>query len=206
MAKVSNSREIARRAIREEIARAALTRFQQQGFEKTTVEEIAGDVGLSARTYFRYFASKDDVLLEPSSAFQVAFLREFSEHIAENTLWRSLELTLRQTALACDPEASCHGGFDVQEFIRQTPALLARQLALMEALQLEAANIYLANASKNENHDNITVQATVRCAFACLQALENHLPKGRQDEEASATLTLLMDHMMPCVLAWDKRP
>ena len=47
---------------REEVARAALELFERQGYDETTVDQIAAAVGVSRRTFFRYYESKRDVV------------------------------------------------------------------------------------------------------------------------------------------------
>lgn len=46
----------------DEIATAALALFEQQGFERTTVDQIAAAAGIGRRTLFRYFPSKNDIV------------------------------------------------------------------------------------------------------------------------------------------------
>lgn len=51
-----------RRRVRSAIAVAALEKFAEQGFEATTVDQIAESAGVGRRTFFRYFRSKEDVV------------------------------------------------------------------------------------------------------------------------------------------------
>lgn len=46
----------------DEIAAVALKLFQRDGFEATSVEDIATAVGVERRTIFRYFPSKNDIV------------------------------------------------------------------------------------------------------------------------------------------------
>jgi AcrR family transcriptional regulator len=50
-------------ATRERIQACALRLFADQGYEATTVEQIAAAAGVSHMTFFRYFPTKEDVVL-----------------------------------------------------------------------------------------------------------------------------------------------
>jgi TetR/AcrR family transcriptional regulator, regulator of mycofactocin system len=56
---------------RHEVQRVALRLFAERGFEETTLDDIAAAVGVSRRTLFRYYPSKNDIVWG-----------EFSEHLA----------------------------------------------------------------------------------------------------------------------------
>jgi AcrR family transcriptional regulator len=53
---------------------AALELFGEFGYEQTTVAAIADRAGLTARTFFRYFADKREVLFNGSERLQEAML------------------------------------------------------------------------------------------------------------------------------------
>src|SRR5580693_4795724 len=44
------------------LEKAAMELFQERGYVRTTVEDIAARAGLTERTFFRYFADKREVL------------------------------------------------------------------------------------------------------------------------------------------------
>lgn len=53
---------------------AAIELFDEQGYEATTVAEIAERAGLSKRTFFRYFSDKREVLFSGSQELQRLWL------------------------------------------------------------------------------------------------------------------------------------
>ena len=53
-----------RRVVRDELGEAALRLLARQGYDQTSVDQIVEAAGVSRRTFFRYFASKEDVVVE----------------------------------------------------------------------------------------------------------------------------------------------
>ena len=64
---------------RERLQAAALERFGAQGFDGTTVAEIAATAGLTERTFFRHFADKREVLFAGQDEFERLFLAGIEE-------------------------------------------------------------------------------------------------------------------------------
>jgi AcrR family transcriptional regulator len=82
-----------RQLVQDAIYDAAVNLFAKKGFDQTTVEEVAEAAGISRRSFFRYFESKDDLL-------------------ALNTVLCGEVLI--------ETVASCPAGFDILETVRQT--------------------------------------------------------------------------------------
>jgi AcrR family transcriptional regulator len=62
-------RERKRRETRDRITQAAMALFLEQGFDATTVDEIATDANVSKRSFFDYFPTKEDVVAAWQDAF-----------------------------------------------------------------------------------------------------------------------------------------
>ena len=58
-------RDRQRAQIRADIRRAAFRLFVERGYDAVTTEEIAAAAGVSARTFFRYVPTKEELLLAP---------------------------------------------------------------------------------------------------------------------------------------------
>lgn len=56
-------------AKKEAILNAAKQRLRQYGIQKTTMQEIAKDVGIAVGTLYLYFKNKDDILIASTEAF-----------------------------------------------------------------------------------------------------------------------------------------
>jgi AcrR family transcriptional regulator len=75
MTPVPNLHEQRRRATREALRRAALASFASKGFANVTVTELAREAGVTERTFFRHFPTKEAVLFQDYET-QVEWLAE----------------------------------------------------------------------------------------------------------------------------------
>ncbi|MET3636147.1 TetR family transcriptional regulator [Curtobacterium oceanosedimentum] len=92
-----------RRSSAEVLADAAAELFLEQGYGRTTVDQIAARAGVSRATFFNYFGAKSDVLwLELDAA--VADLAAFLAASTESSPVRAVEEALVAAARAHDPE------------------------------------------------------------------------------------------------------
>jgi AcrR family transcriptional regulator len=68
----ADRRALNRDRTRQALAEAAMELFAAQGYGATTVEQIADLAAVSPRTFFRYFDSKEDVLLPLDQPMEIA--------------------------------------------------------------------------------------------------------------------------------------
>ena len=61
-------RELKKTRTRQAIRRAAMRLFGDQGYEATTVEQIAADAEISTATFYRYYCDKADVVVNPGTS------------------------------------------------------------------------------------------------------------------------------------------
>lgn len=90
--------------VKDALYSAAIQLFRQQGFEATTVEEIAREAGYSRATFFNHFGNKHGVLRHYGQELR-DIVEEILEHAAPET--SSLYL-IRQVLLAMIKEAREH--------------------------------------------------------------------------------------------------
>src|SRR5882757_2854210 len=90
------------RAVRSEVSAVAMRLFLEQGFDKTTVDQIATEAGLSRTSFFRYFATKEDVVVgnleERGQQVLDALVARPAREPAWQALRRSFNLLIEDTA------------------------------------------------------------------------------------------------------------
>ncbi|MFI9783926.1 TetR/AcrR family transcriptional regulator [Kitasatospora sp. NPDC051984] len=126
-------RERKKQRTRGALVDAANQLFLQQGYARTTVDEIAASVEVSQRTFFRYFANKEEVALAVLADAEETFLGLLRERPAVENPLEALHGAIRQAWQTLDQgrvaeRGSVAGALELFELIESTPTLLAAHL------------------------------------------------------------------------------
>ncbi|QEV25148.1 TetR family transcriptional regulator [Streptomyces coeruleorubidus] len=140
-----NLRERKKQRTRDALLRAALELFATRGYEETTVDDIAAAVDVSQRTFFRYFAGKEETAfyvtrLAETQVVEAVRARPPGEAPLEALRRALLESwdTINETIEEIVP-VDLH--MRVYRVIESTPALLAAHLRRATELEEELARI-----------------------------------------------------------------
>jgi AcrR family transcriptional regulator len=80
---------------------AAFDLFVESGFENVTIEEIGRHAGVSRRTYFRYFKTKEDVMASIVRSFGSDILDRFRAQPEDVEPMRALEAAFSSVGVEC---------------------------------------------------------------------------------------------------------
>lgn len=171
--------------VRDSIWDAATELFAGQGFEATTVDGIAERAGVSRRTFFRYFSSKNDLMAHGAANFG-SHLRSVLE-----TLPARLQPgeALRAAVLQVARDSAAHSRTrTIMSIAARYPEARAAQLARMAELQHEVAEAYYARGGAN------AVEASV-LAWMTLTALSVtfHTWAARKPQPVEQVATEVLD-------------
>jgi AcrR family transcriptional regulator len=64
MVVTTNRTELRRQATRDALRKVAVARFAERGFDNVTAAEVAEEVGVTERTFYRHFPTKESVLFQ----------------------------------------------------------------------------------------------------------------------------------------------
>ncbi|MGX7677973.1 TetR/AcrR family transcriptional regulator [Jatrophihabitans sp. DSM 45814] len=119
-------RERTRRAVKSELVSVGMDLFVEHGYDEITIEQIACAGGLSKRSFFRYFASKEDLVLGGFERIGQRLARKLVERPDDEPAWLALRRSFDYLVELnnADPQRSLL----LYRMLHETPALKAGQL------------------------------------------------------------------------------
>lgn len=128
-------RELSRQASRQRISDVAIELFCERGYDATTVEEIATAAGISERTFFRYFATKDEAFFSRTAEDTDAFIARIQERPVTEAPWESLQHAVERAIDELDQEAEIERSRQYRAILAGSADLTAHQFARMSESQ-----------------------------------------------------------------------
>lgn len=164
-------RERTRRLVQTELTSVAQDLFVAQGYDGTTVDQIAAAAGMSKRTFFRYFPSKDDLVIGKYDLFADRMAEALDERPADEPVWESLRRVFDITLDYVQDDHQRARNETMDEIVRSTPQLYARYLEKMQRVQeLLIGRVALRLTDREYDPSDPRPAAIVGAAFACMQA------------------------------------
>jgi AcrR family transcriptional regulator len=176
-----------RKELRAHVEHVAVGLFQERGYESVTVDDIAAAAGVSKRTLFRHFASKDEIVLGRARDFGSAIADLDLAGMSAADALRAVEdiYAGMLRLLADDPTA-----LEVQRVIAQSDRL--RQAAhslhrdLMDGLRVQLVESEGAPGS-------LTGRVVIELSTGTLHAVLDEWGRSAHDGHTAHTLSDLYD-------------
>jgi AcrR family transcriptional regulator len=143
---VPGLRERKRQQTRERLTRAAMALFLERGFEATTLDDIAAAADISRRSFFHYFASKEDVVFAWHEETTAALIAAVEARPANESMLTAAENAISAMARQLEPGEA----IAMARLKRDNPALQARDQVKYEKLERALAAALEKRAGKTE--------------------------------------------------------
>lgn len=192
-------RSRARRAMRAEIAAVAMELFLDQGFDNTTVEQIAAAAGISRSSFFRYFPTKEDVFLGDLADYGQQILQALRARPGTEPPWTALRMALEPIIDTNDVARARQAS----RMFTQTPSLRARQYEKILTWQTllipeVARRLGLPESPAGDPRP----AALTSCALACLDAAITTWTSSNTSTPLTELLDIAMDSVRPQATRW----
>lgn len=153
---------------------AALRLFLERGYEQTSIQDIADAVVMSPRTFFRYLASKEDVLFEPTREVLDSAVVLLAQRSPNEPLYDALQAVLGRMAAAYQEQRERF--YMMYQVLISTPMLASSTLSRFVSIEPELCDVIAEHWGSQVNNQRIPlIVATTLTAFrvAALSWLEN---------------------------------
>lgn len=159
-------RELTRASVRDQIAEHALRLFDENGFDDTTVGDIAAAIGISQRSFFRYFPAKEDVVVGDPVPFGTLVVDAASARPANEPVWEVLRRAFDpvESAGLTDPLR----GLRTMRVMMSTASLRARNVEKHIAWADMLEPVIVNRLDGDEQTRTFRAHTLIHAALACL--------------------------------------
>jgi AcrR family transcriptional regulator len=152
-----------------QVAEMAIDLFVERGYEETTIDDICSVAGISRSSFFRYFHSKEDVLLREVADVGESLLTALEARPEHETPWVALRRSL--SPLIGQYGAESQRVMRSARLVRATPALTTfRQEKLARWAQLLIPEVARRMGSDPGDPTDPRPAALVAAIVACVDA------------------------------------
>jgi AcrR family transcriptional regulator len=152
--------------MRAEVAVVALDLFAEKGFDGATVDDIARAAGMSRTSFFRYFPTKEDVVLGHLDELGHLIARLLAERPADEDPWETLRFGFR----AAYADSGNAPNRTLGRMLAETPSLKARH----QEKQARWQDLFLPEIAVrlgiSDDPGDPRPRALVAAALGCLDA------------------------------------
>jgi AcrR family transcriptional regulator len=151
----------------QEILKTALRLFTEQGYDETTIAQIAREAGVSQRTLFRYFGTKEDLLGGGQDRFGQVLMDTISEQPADAGVWEALRAGVAAVLALHDSREQALERF---RLLHDTASLRAGWLEKRLRFQENLLPLIETRMDAATGNEGAKARAVIATAFACLDA------------------------------------
>jgi AcrR family transcriptional regulator len=178
-------RERKKREMRQRLSDTATEMFLDRGFDAVRVLDVAEACGVSEKTVYNYFPTKESLLLDRWDTTMASLRTGLADptvtpvHAALQILTDELHSVTSWLAAQDDPAAACAQFQRFGTMINATPALRAHQYDVTDQLVAVSAEILAARAAMNSGDPEPQIAATaiVGLWHIQFQSLRKHLDR-----------------------------
>ena len=164
-------RERRKEEIRQELSKAAIQLFLEKGFEATTVDEIVAPLGVSRRTFFRHFPTKEDLVFVWYEDLTEGLVAECAARPASETAYQAVCGALRSLLRLYDADPLWSKR--MMKLTGETPGLIGKSLekrAMWEKALAAAVVDRLQEGPMRDHYARIIAGAAVNAFAAAAEA------------------------------------
>ena len=193
-------KQFAKEFVAREIEEVAITLFAERGYENVTAADIAEAMGVSRRTFFRYFASKDQILQAHAVRLQARVIRAFERRPSDEPAAVALCNAFLDTADVAQGERE---SMQLRNRVLRDYQEQSGWVAMSPEIARELAELVAARMKLDANTD-VRPRLIVTAIWTAADTATAHWVATGDDQPLTTAMRFAFDHILNGLSAADK--